>query len=369
MEGGNWIPAVWRSPELANATTNYAKDMSRLHRLSDMPNLSINLTSPQLIMNFQSSEPIAPGCIPILKSRGADGQRIIRSAPDDYRLPKNADLQMHRFKENSYPQAIKISNKAGYLLVTDGQSSNTARLTAVASDSKYVGVAWMPVRGLSPEEAKATAVFLNSTVGRLQIMSNASRKLEFPMYRPASYSNICIPEIKDTRIRGILSDCWERTKDMIVPQFRDGECEVRQLWDEAVAEAMGWDSEELTRLRLLLHQEPHVRGLGYNQYADEVVVEPGDRERFVELADQWENETVFYSNSTQMIQHPAYREIVSMGEPAVPLILERMRETGRHWDHALGDITGTNPVKRSDRGKIPAVQASWLEWGEVNGYI
>ena len=56
---------------------------------------------------------------------------------------------------------------------------------------------------------------------------------------------------------------------MEVPQFRDGECEVRRLWDDAVAEAMAWDAGELARLRRLLHNEPHVRGLGYNQYADE----------------------------------------------------------------------------------------------------
>ena len=56
---------------------------------------------------------------------------------------------------------------------------------------------------------------------------------------------------------------------MEVPQFRDGECEVRRLWDEAVAEAMGWDATELAHLRELLHQEPHVRGLGYGQYGDE----------------------------------------------------------------------------------------------------
>jgi len=31
---------------------------------------------------------------------------------------------------------------------------------------------------------------------------------------------------------------------------------------------MGWDADELARLRHLLHQEPHVRGLGYGQYAD-----------------------------------------------------------------------------------------------------
>ena len=128
----------------------------------------------------------------------------------------------------------------------------------------------MPVTGFSPVESKAIAVFLNSTVGRIRTMSNASRTLEFPMYRPATYANVRIPDIKDARIRDILADCWERTKDMRVPQYRDGECEVRVLWDNAVTEAMGWDPEELARLRQLLHNEPHVRGLGYNQYADEI---------------------------------------------------------------------------------------------------
>ena len=117
-------------------------------------------------------------------------------------------------------------------------------------------------------------------------MRHAGLKLTFPTYRPAGVAQVRIPNIKDKRIRQTLADCWERTKEMRVPQFRDGECEVRRLWDEAVAEAMGWDSEELTQLRLLLHQEPHVRGLGYGQYADEVEIEPADRERFTELADR-----------------------------------------------------------------------------------
>ena len=57
---------------------------------------------------------------------------------------------------------------------------------------------------------------------------------------------------------------------MVIPQFSDDECEVRRLWDEAVAVSMGSDANELYRLRNLLHQEPHVRGLGYNQYGDEI---------------------------------------------------------------------------------------------------
>ena len=119
----------------------------------------------------------------------------------------------------------------------------------------------------------------------------------------------------------------------------------------------------------MLRAEPNVRGLGYGQHADEVKVEPADRQRFTKLADQWEIETVFLSSSGQASKHPAYQEIIGMGKQAVPWILERMQAERGPWDLALGDITGTNPVKRSDWGNIAAVQASWLEWGEANGYI
>ena len=61
---------------------------------------------------------------------------------------------------------------------------------------------------------------------------------------------------------------------MVVPQFREGECEVRRPW----AEAMGWDADEFARLRHLLHQEPHVRGLGYGQDGDEMDEGPVNRD-------------------------------------------------------------------------------------------
>ena len=271
MEEGDWAPAIWRSPKLAQAATRFANEdcLQTMQRVG----LSAKRTDELVRSAFEPPEPGAEGSFPILKSKGADGQTRIESQPDEHWVPKQ-DKSIYLSNGAAEPKADNLLEKAALLLVTDGQRNNTARLTAVASDSKYVGVSWMSVTGLVRQEAKAVAVFLNSTVGRLQIMSNGGRTLEFPLYRPASYRFVRIPDIKDARIRGILADCWERTKDMVVPQFRDGECEVRRLWDEAVAEAMGWDSEgELTRLRLLLHQEPHVRGLGYGQYADEA---PGD---------------------------------------------------------------------------------------------
>ena len=198
-------------------------------------------------------------------------------------------------------------------------------------------------------------------------MRHPGRQIAFPTYSAAEAGNIRIPNIKDDHIRQILADCWEHTKNMEVPQYRDGECEVRRLWDEAVAKAMDWDPAQLERLRLLLHREPHVCGIGYNQYADEVEVQPADRS-FQELADRWETETALLSNSERAAQHPAHQEIVNMGKAAVPLILERIGSQGGLWFHALSAITGANPVAPENRGNVSAMQKSWLKWGERNGY-
>ena len=359
IEAGDWTPAIWRSPQLAQTAYAYAS-LEEVQRIDQDDIYQAGRRVSEFCAEAEMSDKDA---FSLLRSKGADGQTKIIAIPDGYCKPQ--DLASKRCLQG----VNNLKDRAGYLLITDGQRNATARLTAVASNIRYVGVGWMPIAVYSPEESKAIAVFLNSTAGRLQLMRNAGRTIEFPMYRPAGYANIRIPDIKDDRIRGILAACWERTKDMIVPQFRDGECEVRRLWDEAVAEAMGWDAAELERLRLLLHQEPHVRGLGYGQYADAVALEPADRQRFTELADQWDRETWLLSNSSHAIEHPAHKEIVSMGEPVVPLILERMREDRRHWYFALRAITGANPVNPADRGKVAIMQEAWLQWGEVNGYI
>ena len=109
--------------------------------------------------------------------------------------------------------------KASYLLVTAGQDTSTARLTAIASDQKYVGNGWIPIVGLSVDEAKALAVFINSTIGRLQLMRYPGRKLAFPTYGTKEVGNIRIPVIKNVQIRQLLLNCWEQTNAMKVPQF------------------------------------------------------------------------------------------------------------------------------------------------------
>ena len=268
MVEGDWTPAIWRSSELAEAARSYAESSAML--TIEEHGYNCWKTSAFGKDRFIPAQPGTPGSFPMIGSKGADGQRTICSAPDSEWLPTKQDEGQRMANGGTYAEVDRFLEKAGNLLVTAGQAPSTARLTAIASDDKYVGRAFLPITGPTVQEAKAIAVFVNSTAGRLQLLRNAGRKLAFPIYNPAVLENLRIPNIKDASIRQTLADCWERTKDMVVPQFRDGECEVRRLWDEAVAEAMGWDGAELTRLRLLLHQEPHVSGLGYGQYRDEV---------------------------------------------------------------------------------------------------
>ena len=264
IEAGDWTPAIWRSPELAVAAAKFAEDAAM--PTLESADLSPARTDLPLSQNFDPAIAGSPGSFPILKSKGTEGQTRIESQPDEYRIPKQADESIRQANGGTYPEVDQILQKAGYLLITGGQRNGTARLTATAADDKYAGIGWLPVTGLTPPQAKALAVFLNSTPGRLQLMRNQGQTLEFPIYRPAGIGNIRIPDLHDARIGQILAECWERTREMPVPQFRAGECEVRQQWDAAVADALGWDETHLTHLRHLLHREPHVRGLGYGQY-------------------------------------------------------------------------------------------------------
>ena len=266
MEEGDWTPAIWRSPELAEAAHGFANH-AELEILKGL-DISAQETGRLLRGSFEPSTYDTPGSFAILKSKGTDSQKRIQSTPDEHWIPKKRDEDISKYDSGAYPEVDRILQKSGHLLITAGQDNRTGRLTATASDQKYIGNSWMPLIGTSPEGAKAIAVFVNSTPGRLQLMRNPGRKLTFPSYSVAEADNIRIPNVNDPRIRKTLTECWEQTKDMEVPQFRDGECEVRRLWDEAVAEAMGWNAQDLARLRELLNYEPHVRGLGYNQYAD-----------------------------------------------------------------------------------------------------
>jgi hypothetical protein len=91
-------------------------------------------------------------------------------------------------------------------------------------------------------------------------------------------------------------------------------------------------------------------------------------ERFRRLETTWTDETGHLSSSTEIVGHPAFQEIISMGPAVVPLMLRDLEARPRLWVWALPAITGADPVPVADRGKIARMSEAWLRWGKANGY-
>jgi hypothetical protein len=91
-------------------------------------------------------------------------------------------------------------------------------------------------------------------------------------------------------------------------------------------------------------------------------------DRFRRLEATWLADIEDTSCHTAIVNHPAFREIVSMGEAVVPLMLRDLEKGPRLWVWALPEITGVDPVPPEDGGKIAKMSLAWLRWAREHGY-
>ncbi|KKN06954.1 hypothetical protein LCGC14_1072090 [marine sediment metagenome] len=92
------------------------------------------------------------------------------------------------------------------------------------------------------------------------------------------------------------------------------------------------------------------------------------RERFVELANRWHDETDHLSSASDITNNDTYLKIISMGEAVIPLILLDLRERGGSWYRALRILSDADPVPTEVRGEVPKMKEAWLRWGRDQGY-
>jgi hypothetical protein len=68
--------------------------------------------------------------------------------------------------------------------------------------------------------------------------------------------------------------------------------------------------------------------------------------------------------------HPAYQQIIGMGEAAIPLILEELYNGDcADWFWALTAISSENPITSEQAGDIKKMSEAWIEWGKLKGYL
>src|SRR5438067_6361781 len=88
-------------------------------------------------------------------------------------------------------------------------------------------------------------------------------------------------------------------------------------------------------------------------------------QRLRRLEAAWKADTEFLSDAGRIIGHPAFGEIVALGDAVVPLLLRDLEAASGLWVWALPAITGENPVSASDRGNIRKMSAACVKWRRV----
>ncbi len=106
-----------------------------------------------------------------------------------------------------------------------------------------------------------------------------------------------------------------------------------------------------------------------SNYIDDISDRDLLQKKFHNLASQWIKEIADISSTVEMAKHPIYQEIINMGKPVIPFMLEDLSQNPLYWLMALRQITQENPVQPRHKGKIKQMAEDWLNWGRKNGYV
>ena len=258
VKEGDWSPAVFCAPELAEACwqleglpDTHPSTFSRLGDLYPVNTTRQTVGQTRWVWCDQDDAEVS-----VVKSASESGQMRIRGVVDSYARPAPGLREQRRERDN-------LVGKAGRLLVTNTQNASSARLSAVAFRELVVGYAWTPVQNVSAQDAQALAVWINSTIGRILMRKYASRSTHWPMYQPAAIRQLVAPNTAGgrwRRSRKPLLEAYHATKHMVVPQYREPDAEVRRIWDQAVAKAAGITQRKVNGWRNLMDAEPFVTG-------------------------------------------------------------------------------------------------------------
>jgi hypothetical protein len=90
------------------------------------------------------------------------------------------------------------------------------------------------------------------------------------------------------------------------------------------------------------------------------VIDQALKQEFNALAKDWRDETAHSSFLRDRVTHPAYLEIIGLGEKVIPLIIERLEKKENHWFPALRAIARQNPIPNGST--FPDAVKLWKKW-------
>ena len=81
--------------------------------------------------------------------------------------------------------------------------------------------------------------------------------------------------------------------------------------------------------------------------------------------DEFEEKTKFLS----FIEDKYFNDIVSLGNEAIPLIIQKIKDKPSHLFNALHLLTGEKPIEPGHEGRINEICQDWIKWYERTYYM
>lgn len=178
-------------------------------------------------------------------------------------LSTTADTYIHA-KPDKTRLASKYFAQASHLLIAAKPRLNTLRVVSVRCDEATVGSRWVPAAPLNqthePRWSKALAVYVNSTVGVLAVLSAAAPTiLSRPNLSINAMRSIPVPRLTEQQ-EDALAAVFDAARDEPLLPLRDAEqCPTRRQLDDAVAAALGIAQPDMVMLRREVVSEPSVQ--------------------------------------------------------------------------------------------------------------
>ena len=192
---------------------------------------------------------------PMVQGHDTEQRKTLTCSPDTYLSPLSNPKGGQRpgYGDHLWRQSSR-------LLVSERLRLNTARVAAMCADTPVLSNVWWPIKTPNQSWDKALAIYLNSSVGILSLLS--TRNTTEGSWVRLKKADLSVMPVLDTRQLTpsqlqALSDLFDELAEEEferLPAMRD--CPTRHALDDGLSRIL--DLPDLTTLRTLLATEPVV---------------------------------------------------------------------------------------------------------------
>jgi len=249
VQAGDWTPTQWFDGKLADAVRDI-EGSEHLEPLADRHR--IGPAGQRIRDAYRKCDEDTNAAIRVFWSVSSKLRGTLRGVPEMWCHPKPSKEKM----------AANYWAQRSQLLVAQRLNIVSGCLSALWTPEPSIGSGWVPVSVDDEHQAKALAVWWNSTPVRLMLLNRRTKTLTYLSWSLEQLSSIRIPKLSNLAWDA-LADAYECLCDTALLQMgKAQECRVRLAIDKAAAKALGVDEEQIAEWRERLAVEPTVTGIG-----------------------------------------------------------------------------------------------------------